>query len=116
MPVSWVINGGTGRPGLTRVDHLSSMRRPLKRTAPISRIASFWESRPVVSISRTTSEGMRRLYHPPMNLLRMPEVHLFGKLVVLGHVLHGFHRLFLRRSKSIAHELHTTPARIPRYT
>ena len=54
MPVSTVIIGGIGTPGLTSVSNRPSSSPPRSFTAPISVIASAAAEPPVVSRSTTT--------------------------------------------------------------
>ena len=52
MPVSTVMNGGIGAPGLTSVWNVPSSSPPRYRTAPISVISQSAGDPPVVSRSR----------------------------------------------------------------
>ncbi len=65
MPVSTVMNGGIGSPGLTRVPNSPSCSPPRTFTAPISVIPQPSGAPPVVSRSSTTNVVVRSWAAPP---------------------------------------------------
>src|SRR5574338_30087 len=104
MPVSPEMNSGICLLGLTRVDHSSSLRRPLNFTAPISIMASRSSLSPVVSISMATMDCIKYMsLSTQAKILRSRQFSFQGKDgFLLSEVEQVYHELNLTSLRSAA--------------